>query len=58
MVFETTKELLARLPFSSPTMYRLISRGQFPAPIKIGRRSYWRPHEVDEAMEALAALSR
>lgn len=58
MMFETTQEVLARVPFSSPTMYRLIKRGQFPQPIKIGRRSYWRPEEVNAALEAFATARR
>ncbi len=58
MMFETTQEVLARVPFSSPTMYRLIKREQFPRPIKIGRRSYWRPEEVDAALEAFANARR
>ncbi|WP_367181371.1 helix-turn-helix transcriptional regulator [uncultured Roseovarius sp.] len=53
-MFETTQEVLDRVPFSSPTMYRLIQQGQFPRPIKIGRRSYWRPEEVNAALQAFA----
>lgn len=58
MMFETTKEVLGRVPFSGPTMYRLIKQGQFPRPIKIGRRSYWRPEEVDAALQAFADARR
>jgi len=42
------------IPFSIPTLYRLIAKGKFPAPIKIGRSSYWKLDEVQAAMQVFA----
>jgi prophage regulatory protein len=35
-------------------MYELISRGQHPAPIKLGRCSMWLDREIDGWIEQLA----
>ena len=34
-----------------PALYDLIKRGQFPAPIKIGRSSFWVESEIDSWIE-------
>ncbi|WP_282118709.1 helix-turn-helix transcriptional regulator [Ruegeria atlantica] len=52
--YNTLQELTDVYPFSGPTIYRLIKKGDFPAPIKIGRRSYWIEDEVEAAMQAFA----
>lgn len=50
---------LVRLPevmkltgLARPTIYRAIQKGQFPAPVKLGRASAWPEHEVHEWIEA------
>lgn len=54
MKLETTKQTLERCPFSAPTLYRLIGRGLFPKPVKIGCRSYWIPEETEAALQGFA----
>ena len=41
--------LLARVGLSPATLYRMISSGAFPRPVRIGvRATGWRSDEVDE----------
>jgi prophage regulatory protein len=48
------KELLERLPLSSSTLWRLVSKGLFPAPIKLSVGvTVWSEIEVASFMEAL-----
>ena len=59
-------EVLARLPFSKPTLHRKVKDGTFPAPVKIGARAVaWVTAEVAEweaqriaERDALAAKAR
>jgi len=45
---ETWKQLSQRIPLKRTQVWRLIKRGKFPAPIKIGeRRSAWRSDTID-----------
>jgi prophage regulatory protein len=46
--------VLGRVPLCKASVYSLIARGEFPAPVKIGRRSAWLEHEVSAWMDALA----
>lgn len=39
-------EVLDRVALSKATLYRLVTRGGFPAPIKLGRASAWRASDV------------
>lgn len=41
-------DVLKRVPFSKPTLYRQIKEGSFPAPVKVGTRAVaWLAHEID-----------
>ena len=42
-------EVVARVGLSPATLYRLISRGAFPRPVRIGvRATGWRSDEIDD----------
>ncbi len=42
-------EVLARVGLSQATLYRLISRGAFPRPVRLSTRATgWRTEEVEE----------
>ncbi|HID3655814.1 TPA: helix-turn-helix transcriptional regulator [Serratia marcescens] len=52
-------EVLERTGFGKAWIYRLISRGQFPAPIKLGDRAIrFVESEVDEWIDQMIYLSR
>ena len=43
------KEVLGLVSLSSATVYRMMSRGEFPRPVRVGRRAArWRSDEVEE----------
>jgi prophage regulatory protein len=43
------QQVLARVPFSRPTLHRRVKAGTFPRPVKVGQRSIaWIEHEIDE----------
>lgn len=42
-------------PKSKSTIYAEIARGEFPAPVKIGRASAWFEDEIDAYLEKLRA---
>jgi len=47
----------APLPFSAPTLWRLVAKGQFPKPIKLSTRvTCWKVGEVRAWMLAQAAI--
>lgn len=47
--FMREPDVLARLPFSKPTLHRKVKEGTFPAPVKIGARAVaWITTEVEE----------
>jgi prophage regulatory protein len=48
-------ELKARTGLSRATVYEVIARGDFPAPIKVGRISAWPESEVRAWIEARKA---
>lgn len=39
-------DVVRRVALSRATVYRLAMRGEFPAPIKVGRASVWRASDV------------
>lgn len=44
------------LPFSSPTLWRLVKAGKFPSPVKLSERvTAWRVEDVRAWMQARAA---
>lgn len=43
------------LPIKNTHFYTLIARGDFPPPLKIGRRSVWRAEDVALAIERLTS---
>ena len=45
--------VLEKTSLSRPTIYRLIKKGQFPAPRKIGTKSVWDEDAVDRWLESL-----
>lgn len=52
--YNTLRQLTEAYPFSGPTVYRMVKKKIFPAPVKIGNRSYWIVEEVEAALQAFA----
>lgn len=49
----TSDELLKQFRISRTTLFRWVKAGEFPEPIKIGRRSIrWRADEIDEFLKS------
>ena len=43
------EEVVGLVSLSSATVYRMMSRGEFPRPVRVGRRAArWRSGEVEE----------
>ena len=43
------EEVLGLISLSSATVYRMMSRGEFPRPVRVGQRAArWRSDEVEE----------
>ena len=43
------EEVLGLVSLSSATVYRMMSLGEFPRPVRVGRRAArWRSDEIDE----------
>ncbi|WP_423774808.1 helix-turn-helix transcriptional regulator [Bilophila wadsworthia] len=40
-------------PVSKATLYNLIAKGAFPAPLKVGRASFWRSSDVLEYVRSI-----
>lgn len=51
----TLPEVRAVVSLSSATLYRMIERGDFPPPLKIGRSSRWLASEIHAFVEAQKA---
>jgi prophage regulatory protein len=50
----TAREVAARLSISIRTVYRMLDRGQFPRPIRLGRRGVrWKTTDVQRYLEGL-----
>jgi prophage regulatory protein len=47
-------QLEAKLGLKRSTIYKLISEGQLPKPIKFGRASIWLESEVEEILKTQA----
>lgn len=45
-------------PGGRTSLYKAIERGEFPAPIKRGRSTFWPVDEVRKALEAMARQGR
>lgn len=41
------KSVKARVGLSTATVYRMMQRGTFPKPRKVGTKSLWRSDEID-----------
>ena len=53
------KQVEARTGLSRSTIYLRIARGEFPAPVSLGRRAVgWRSDEIDRWIEQRIAASR
>jgi len=50
----TMEDLIERLQCSKATIYKMVRKGEFPAPIKLGRKAVWDEPAVVDALEALA----
>ena len=48
----TIDEVRRIVGLSNATLYRLINRGQFPSPVRIGRTSRWPESEVSSFLQA------
>ena len=49
----TRIEVCEQLAVSGPTLYRLIRRGDAPAPLRVGpRAARWRSDEIEEFVES------
>ena len=44
----TLNDLISELQLSRCTIYRMIKRNGFPAPLKYGRSSRWQKSEVEQ----------
>jgi prophage regulatory protein len=50
----TSREVSARLSISIRTLYRMLQRGQFPRPIRLGRRGVrWKTADVQRYLDTL-----
>ena len=57
--FMRLPEVLERTGLSKPWIYRLIGRGEFPSPIKLGGRAIgFIESEIDEWIDHMIYLSR
>jgi len=45
--------VLTKTSLSRPTIYRLIKKGEFPAPRKVGTRSVWEEDAVNRWIQEL-----
>jgi excisionase family DNA binding protein len=52
--FLTPYEVMQRLSLTKSSLYRRVSDGTLPAPIKLGHLSRFKASEIEEALEALA----
>lgn len=55
--FLRLKEVLIIFPVSRSTWYRGIEVGRYPAPVKIGRMSFWRLKDIQELCDWFAGIS-
>jgi prophage regulatory protein len=53
MKFLTLNEVIEIINLSKTTIYRMISKKQFPQPIKQGKFLYWREKDIEEWLKKL-----
>lgn len=41
-------DVIAKVGWKRPTIYKKIKTGEFPPPHKDGRTSYWMEHEINQ----------
>jgi len=46
-VLLTARMVRGQVPVSEMSLWRWVRDGQFPAPIKVAKRNYWRADEID-----------
>lgn len=51
----TLKEVVDLVSFKRSTIYKFISQGSFPKPLKIGRSSRWKLSDIKEWMEKFSS---
>jgi predicted DNA-binding transcriptional regulator AlpA len=51
----TFNEVVRRVPYSKVHIYRLVKRGKFPAPHKLGAKTVWFAKQIDDYIAALPA---
>ncbi|MGE6740267.1 helix-turn-helix transcriptional regulator [Allorhizobium pseudoryzae] len=51
----TIKDVAAALQLTPRTIELMVKRGDFPAPIKIGKSTRWRPVDLDAFLAGKAA---
>lgn len=54
----TLPEVCEKVALRRSFLYELISRGEFPQPAKIGKRSVWSSEEIDAWLQARFAARR
>jgi len=47
------REVLARIPLSKTSWYRLVTRGEAPAPVHLGSSVFWRAREISAWLASL-----
>ncbi len=55
MRFLRMRDVTESVALSRPTIYRMMDRGEFPRPVKVGPNSLWVKQEVDDWMKAQMA---
>ncbi|MDO5646315.1 AlpA family transcriptional regulator [Paracoccus sp. (in: a-proteobacteria)] len=48
-------DVLSHLSIGKTTLYDMVKRGDFPAPIKLGRASFWSSDQVSQWISGRAA---
>lgn len=48
----TIADILALIPISRPTLYARMQDSDFPEPVRIGRRVFWKSEEIDAYIES------
>ena len=47
------RDVLARVPVSKAKLYRMMSKGAFPRPVRLGGVAVWRAADVEEWLKSL-----
>lgn len=51
----TSDELIKKFKISKQTLYDWMEKNNFPKPIKIGRRVYWKKNIIETYIEKLSS---